>query len=228
MAEVIFEENKAPVEDASQEVSGKLSLDAEYLDLESPEEDVPELPLPEMNICIMVCGTHGDVLPFCGLAKRLQNEGHRVRIATHEDHRHVVMSREIEVRKANAAIFGVLPDSPFLSWYAKTLSLNLCSPPCPQFYPLAGDPRLLSSWMVQTGGSILGEAKNPKLIPEKSRMVLDIMRSAWPAATAADPEDAEAKPFLADAIISNPPVTGHVHVAEALGIPCHMMFPQPW
>jgi sterol 3beta-glucosyltransferase len=33
---------------------------------------------------------------------------------------------------------------------------------------------------------------------------------------------------LADAIISNPPAIGHIHVAEALGIPCHIMFPQPW
>ena len=82
--------------------------------------------------------------------------------------------------------------------------------------------------MVQTGGNVWGEAKNPKLIPEKNRMTLDIIRSSWPAATEADPNDAEAKPFLADAIISNPVVWGHVHVAEALGVPCHIMFPQPW
>ena len=153
---------------------------------------IPQLPLPKMNICIMIVGTHGDVLPFTGLAKKLQEGGHRVRIATHEIHRHVVDSRGIE------------------------------------FYPMAGDPKLLSSWMVQTGGSIWGEAKNPKLIPKKTKVVLEILKSSWPAATEADPEDAEAKPFVADAIIANPPVMGHVHVAEALGVPCHIMFPQPW
>jgi hypothetical protein len=32
------------------------------------------------------------------------------------------------------------------------------------------------------------------------------------------------KPFVADAIIANPPAFGHVHCAEKLGIPLHMMF----
>jgi len=153
------------------------------LDLEASNSP-PQLPLPKLNICIMIVGTHGDVLPFTGLAHVLMQGGHRVRIATHEVHRPVVVSRNIE------------------------------------FYPMAGDPKLLSSWMIQTGGSIWGEAMNPSLIPEKSKMVLEILKSSWPAATEADPLDAEAKPFVADAIIANPPAMGHVHVAEALGVSC--------
>ena len=35
-------------------------------------------------------------------------------------------------------------------------------------------------------------------------------------------------PFLAEAIVANPVAFGAIHVAQGLGIPLHMMFPQPW
>lgn len=36
--------------------------------------------------------------------------------------------------------------------------------------------------------------------------------------------DDKARPFVADAIIANPPSFAHIHCAEKLGIPLHMMF----
>jgi UDP:flavonoid glycosyltransferase YjiC (YdhE family) len=74
----------------------------------------------------------------------------------------------------------------------------------------------------------MGEAKHLELMPAKTRMVNDICRSCWPAVTQPDPDDPDARPFRANAVIANPPCMGHIHVCEALGIPLHIMFPQPW
>ncbi len=148
--------------------------------------------LPQLNIVIMIVGTHGDVLPFIGIARSLQALGHRIRIATHECHRDVVTSRQIE------------------------------------FYPLAGNPKILSEFMVKTGGSLYGFTKNPKFFASNTRMVREIIQSTWKACTECDENDVHSLPFVVDAIISNPATLGHIHVAEALAVPMHIMFPQPW
>lgn len=59
-------------------------------------------------------------------------------------------------------------------------------------------------------------------------MIVDIIYSSWNACLEPDPMDEAARPFAADFIISNPVTYSHVHCAEALGIPLHLMFPQPW
>jgi hypothetical protein len=38
------------------------------------------------------------------------------------------------------------------------------------------------------------------------------------------PGNADDAPFVADAIIANPPSFAHIHIAEKLGIPLHMSF----
>lgn len=100
-----------------------------------------------------------------------------------------------------------------------------------EYYPLAGDPRKLSEYMVKTGGRLMPDLLNKEerqQLPEKMTMLKDICFSCYPACTSPDPMDPMMRPFLADAIISNPVSYGHIHVAEALSIPLHIMFPQPW
>mmetsp|Transcript_39059 Transcript_39059/g.110624 ORF Transcript_39059/g.110624 Transcript_39059/m.110624 type:complete len:778 (-) Transcript_39059:102-2435(-) len=157
-----------------------------------------KLNTPSLNICIMVVGTHGDVSPFCALGKHLQASGHRVRIATHAAYRKLVQQES-----------GL------------------------EFYPLAGDPAVLSEFMVKTGGKLIPDSLEAiEGLPTKIEMMRDIIFSSYPAATRPDPdgkgEGVPGEPFVANAIISNPPVYGHQHVAEALQVPLHLMFPQPW
>lgn len=80
---------------------------------------LPKLAVPKLNILIMAVGTRGDIQPFRQFGVRLKEDGHRVRLATHELFRSYVLEKGLE------------------------------------FYPLAGDPILLSEFMVKTGGSIL-------------------------------------------------------------------------
>lgn len=196
---------------------------------------------PSMKIVILVVGTRGDVSPFVHLALALKDLGHTVRIATHTEYRDVVTSEGLK------------------------------------YYPLAGDPRKLSEYMVKTGGRLMPDltsAEERAAIPEKMLMLKEITHSTWPACTQPDPEDETAEPFVvseslgstglkpmscvvcvlcqhdmslcyccvslllyyaivlvalqAEAIISNPVSYGHIHCAEALCIPLHIMFPQPW
>ncbi|KAL6355846.1 hypothetical protein LRP88_09429 [Fusarium phalaenopsidis] len=42
------------------------------------------------------------------------------------------------------------------------------------------------------------------------------------------PDPISAVPFVADAIIANPPSFAHVHCGQALGVPVHIMFTMPW
>lgn len=74
----------------------------------------------------------GDVQPFTELGLRLQADGHRVRLATHECFRSYILEKGLE------------------------------------FYPLAGDPMLLSEFMVKTQGF---------LIPTSAELIYEVMYS---------------------------------------------------
>lgn len=113
----------------------------------------PKVP-PPLSICILAIGTRGDVQPFIAVAKRLQQDGHRVRVATHDVYHAFITDHGVE------------------------------------FYPLDGDPKELSSYMVKTGGQLI--PLDPTLLfcelPKNMKMVHEICNSTWPAVTAPDPD----------------------------------------
>ncbi|PUZ69385.1 hypothetical protein GQ55_2G103500 [Panicum hallii var. hallii] len=142
---------------------------------------------PPMQIVMLIVGTRGDVQPFIAIGKRLQNYGHRVRLATHANFKDFVMATGLE------------------------------------FYPLGGDPKVLAGYMVKNKGFL---PATPSEIPIQRKQIRDIIFSLLPACK--DPDIDTGISFSADAIIANPAAYGHVHVAEALNIPIHIIFTMPW
>jgi sterol 3beta-glucosyltransferase len=99
-----------------------------------------------------------------------------------------------------------------------------------EFYPLGGNPHEMMEYIVKTGGSILPTRLDQiwEDVPKKRAMIAEILVSTWRACTDADPEQPGARSFRADVIVANPPSYGHIHCAEALHIPLHMIFTMPW
>lgn len=99
-----------------------------------------------------------------------------------------------------------------------------------EFFPLAGDPHELDAYMVKNRGRIMPTGLKGLVedVPKSRRMIAEILESTWRACTEKDPDRADAEPFVADAIIANPPSYGHLHCAEALRIPLHIVWTMPW
>ena len=159
---------------------------------------------PKLNIVIMVIGSRGDAQPFLKVGKVLKEEyGHRVRIATHPAFRKFVER-----------------DSGL------------------EFFSVGGDPSELMAFMVKNPGMI------PKLatvkagdIGRRRAAMAEMFEGFWRACINATDNERDTKnlkmmgerqPFVADAIIANPPSFAHLHCAEALGVPLHLMFTFPY
>jgi UDP:flavonoid glycosyltransferase YjiC (YdhE family) len=166
-------------------------------------------PPPPLNVVIQVVGSRGDVQPFVALGKVLKETyGHRVRLATHPTFRDFVQDQGLE------------------------------------FFSIGGDPAQLMAFMV----------KNPGLRPDmrsvasgdvgrRRKDVAEYIQGCWrscyqPGDGIDDdlyesPSDETgpspaARHFVADCIIANPPSFAHIHCAEKLGIPLHIMFTMPY
>ncbi|OWP00890.1 glycosyltransferase family 1 protein [Marssonina coronariae] len=96
-----------------------------------------------------------------------------------------------------------------------------------EFYPIGGDPADLMAYMVKNPGIIpkFATLKSGE-ISKKRKMVSEMLDGCWRSCT--EPDPSTNIPFVAEAIIANPPSFAHVHCAQALGIPVHLMFTMPW
>jgi hypothetical protein len=79
--------------------------------------------------------------------------------------------------------------------------------------------------------------KNPGLLPSlktlkdgeiqrKRNMIAEMLNGCWNSCI--KPDTLTNDPFVADAIIANPPSFAYIHCAQALKIPVHLMFTMPW
>ena len=167
-------------------------------------------PPPPMNVVIHVVGSRGDVQPFVALGKVLKDTyKHRVRLATHPTFKGFVKENGLE------------------------------------FFSIGGDPAELMAFMVRNPGLMPGtEAIKSGDIRRRRQGMWEIVVGCWrscfeagdgtgPAISDKRSEPAEqfdesTRPFVADAIIANPPSFAHLHCAEKLGVPLHLMFTMPW
>jgi UDP:flavonoid glycosyltransferase YjiC (YdhE family) len=136
------------------------------------------------------------VQPFVALGQELKySYGHRVRLATHGTFKKFVEENGLE------------------------------------FFDIGGDPAELMAFMVKNPGLIPGvKSLKEGEVGKRQKAMAGILEGCWRScADHAEAEEEErgsvkSKPFIANAIIANPPSFAHIHCAEKLGIPLHLMF----
>lgn len=109
-----------------------------------------------------------------------------------------------------------------------------------EFFSIGGDPSELMAFMVKNPGLMPGmDSLKSGDVGKRRKGMEEIVLGCWRACIEAgdglgpaprlegginmDTNPTE-RPFIADAIIANPPSFAHVHIAEKLGVPLHMMF----
>ncbi|KAJ6466955.1 sterol glucosyltransferase [Mycena sanguinolenta] len=96
-----------------------------------------------------------------------------------------------------------------------------------EFYPIGGDPAELMAYMVRNPGLIPGiRSLRAGDVQRKRAMVAEMLDGCWRSCV--EPDMNSGAPFVAEAIIANPPSFAHIHCAQALGIPVHLVSTMPW
>lgn len=159
--------------------------------------------------------------PFIALGKVLKDTyGHRVRLATHPVFKQFVTENGLE------------------------------------FFSIGGDPSELMAFMVKNPGLMPGfDTLRSGDVGKRRREIAEMIKGCWRSCIEVDdgssvevtgdtqegwmddglhgngnrpPVDPKEMPFVCDAIIANPPSFAHIHCAEKLGCPLHIMFTMPY
>jgi hypothetical protein len=92
-----------------------------------------------------------------------------------------------------------------------------------EFFSIGGDPAELMDYMVKNAGLMpSAEALLNGDVRRKRQFMGEIAEGCWRSCI--EPCAKTGRPFVADAIIANPPSFAHVHCAERLAVPLHLMF----
>jgi len=180
-----------------------------------------QAPPPPLNVVIQVVGSRGDVQPFIALGKVLKDTyGHRVRLATHPVFKQFVTENGLE------------------------------------FFSIGGDPSELMAFMVKNPGLMPGfDTLRSGDVGKRRKEIAEMIKGCWRSCIEVgdgssvevtgdtqeswmddglhgsgnrQPVDPKEMPFVCDAIIANPPSFAHIHCAEKLGCPLHIMFTMPY
>nr|OQO00314.1 hypothetical protein B0A51_17764 [Rachicladosporium sp. CCFEE 5018] len=94
------------------------------------------------------------------------------------------------------------------------------------FFSIGGDQNDLMSYMVRNPGLLPSiEAIKQGDVSRQRTQLHTMLSGCWQACFESQERG---RPFVADTIIANPPAFAHVHCAEKLGIPLHVVFTMPW
>lgn len=153
---------------------------------------------------IQVVGSRDDVQPFVVIGTELKKYGHRVRLATHLVFRQFVLDA------------------------------------CLEFFNIGGNPKEPMALMVQNSDLFPTIDSMRSGIIQRNRMEMrQIIDGCWHSCFEKGDgttlhqireelwtgnKNYRDRPFVADAIIANPPSLAHMHCARRLGVPLHMMF----
>ncbi|OJJ66142.1 hypothetical protein ASPBRDRAFT_60002 [Aspergillus brasiliensis CBS 101740] len=96
-----------------------------------------------------------------------------------------------------------------------------------EFYLIGDNPAELMAYMVKNPGLIPAmESLRAGKIRRKRMIIREILDGCWRSYI--EPDIVTGQSFVADTIIANPPSFAHVHCAQALSIPVHLIFTMPW